>query len=61
MGQLSEADAEVLLLKYTESWSYRQLADHLGISLSAVQARLHRARARLRSALEALDVVGTET
>jgi RNA polymerase sigma-70 factor (ECF subfamily) len=48
---LSPRDAEILLLKYTEDWSYRELAAHLGISESAVEARLHRARGRLRAAV----------
>lgn len=47
-------EAEMLLLKYTEHWSYEQLALHLGITESAVESRLHRARARLRRALSAL-------
>jgi len=55
--RLSPRDAEILLLKYTESWSYRELAEHLGISQSAVEARLHRARKRLRAELVALNVV----
>ena len=37
------------MLKYTEDWSYRALAEHLGISESAVETRLHRARGRLRT------------
>src|SRR5262245_23561149 len=44
-------DVEILLLKYTEDWSYRRLAEHLGIAESALEARLHRARKRLREAL----------
>jgi RNA polymerase sigma factor (sigma-70 family) len=48
-------DAELLLLKYTEDWSYRQLADHLGISTSAVEARLHRAREKMRRLLAQLS------
>ncbi|MFN0054498.1 MAG: RNA polymerase sigma factor [Planctomycetales bacterium] len=32
LSQLSRQDAEILLLKYTEDWSYRELAAHLGIS-----------------------------
>ncbi|MEM8946857.1 MAG: sigma-70 family RNA polymerase sigma factor [Planctomycetota bacterium] len=51
LGTLSSRDAEILLLKHTEDWSYRQLAQHLGISQSAVDARLHRARAKMRQAL----------
>jgi RNA polymerase sigma factor (sigma-70 family) len=57
LARLPKRDAEMLLLKYTENWSYRQLAGHLGISEGAVEARLHRARARLRSELAALDVI----
>jgi RNA polymerase sigma factor (sigma-70 family) len=56
IGRLKRRDAEILLLKYTEDWSYQQLADHLGISGSAVEARLHRARARMRQELQALQV-----
>ena len=48
-------DAEMLLLKYSEDWSYRQVAEHLGVSESAVEARLHRARQRLRGELHRLD------
>ena len=55
LGQLARRDAEMLLLKYTEDWSYRQLAEHLGLSLSAVEARLHRARQKMRQALHRLD------
>jgi RNA polymerase sigma-70 factor (ECF subfamily) len=58
LGRLNRQDAEILLLKYTEDWSYRDLASHLGISESAVETRLHRARGRLRSELTALNVTG---
>jgi RNA polymerase sigma-70 factor (ECF subfamily) len=51
LGRLPRRDAEVLLLKYTEDWSYRELAAHLGVGESAVEARLHRARKRLREAM----------
>jgi len=61
MGRLRRRDAEMLMLKYTENWSYRQLAEHLGISESAVEARLHRARKRLRAELAALNVVEVST
>jgi RNA polymerase sigma factor (sigma-70 family) len=57
LGRLTKRDAEILLLKYTEDWSYRQLADHLGVSESAVEARLHRARQHLRVELTALEVI----
>jgi RNA polymerase sigma factor (sigma-70 family) len=54
LATLSPRDAEIMLLKYTEGWSYRQLAEHLGVSVSAVEARLHRARERMRQALARL-------
>ena len=61
MKQMPKRDAEILLLKYTEDWSYRQLANHLGISESAVEARLHRARQRFRAELTSLAVIEAET
>ncbi|MBN2023359.1 MAG: sigma-70 family RNA polymerase sigma factor [Pirellulales bacterium] len=61
VAELPKRDAEILLLKYTENWTYRQLAEHLGTSDSAVEARLHRARRKLRRALAALEVVEAET
>jgi RNA polymerase sigma-70 factor (ECF subfamily) len=57
MTRLPPRDAEILLLKYTEDWSYHQIAAHLGIGHAAVEARLHRARGRLRAQLAALNVV----
>jgi RNA polymerase sigma-70 factor (ECF subfamily) len=61
LAQLPRRDAEILLLKYTEDWSYRQLAERLGASPSAIEARLHRARQRLRAELAALEVVEVKT
>ncbi len=60
LARLPRRDAEMLLLKYTENWSYTQLAQHLGISHSAVEARLHRARQRLRGELAALEVLDVQ-
>ncbi|HEY2826609.1 MAG TPA: sigma-70 family RNA polymerase sigma factor, partial [Pirellulales bacterium] len=57
LARLQSRDAEILMLKYTEDWNYRQLAERLGISHSAVETRLHRARARLRIELIALNVI----
>ena len=57
LERLPARDAEILLLKYGEDWSYHDIAAHLGIGHSAVEARLHRARQRLRSELVALEVV----
>lgn len=53
LARLPARDAEVLLMKYAEDLSYDEIAERLGISFSAAQARLHRARNRLRSEMEA--------
>ena len=60
MSHLGRHDAEILMLKYIEEWSYRELAEHLGVSESAVEARLYRARQRLRTELTAVNLVGVE-
>ena len=54
LARLTGRDAEILMLKYFENWSYRQLAARLGISEKAVDSRLLRARARLRAQLAGL-------
>jgi RNA polymerase sigma-70 factor (ECF subfamily) len=51
MRQLPERDAEILMLKYGHGWTCRDLSEHLGIGVPAVEARLHRARQRLRGLL----------
>jgi RNA polymerase sigma factor (sigma-70 family) len=51
LWRLPRRDREILLLKYTEDWTYRELAEKLGVTESAVEARLHRARKRLRETL----------
>ncbi len=55
LQKLPSRDAEVLLLKYSQDWSYAQIAEHLGLRLPAVEGRLHRARKKLRSVLVAAD------
>jgi RNA polymerase sigma-70 factor (ECF subfamily) len=59
LEQLPHRDRELLLLKYTEDWNYHQIAHHLGLSHSAVETRLHRARAKLRTRLMELQVIET--
>lgn len=51
LHRLPGRDAEILLLKYSENWSIRKLSEHLGLTESAVEARLHRARKSLRAFL----------
>jgi RNA polymerase sigma-70 factor (ECF subfamily) len=55
LRELRSADVEILMLKYTENWSYHAIAKHLAVSHSAVEARLHRARERLRNTLAHLE------
>lgn len=57
LSRMPRRDAEMLLLKYTESWSYQEIAAHLGVSRSAVESRLHRARQRMRQELAAMEVI----
>ncbi|HEV2969409.1 MAG TPA: RNA polymerase sigma factor [Pirellulales bacterium] len=57
MDRMPSRELEILMLKYTEGWSYKDLARHLDIDHSAVESRLHRARARLRGELAALNVI----
>jgi RNA polymerase sigma-70 factor (ECF subfamily) len=52
LEKLSGRDVEILLLKYHQRWSYGRIAGVLGISESAVDARVFRARSRLRHELE---------
>lgn len=52
LGELKDDDRQILLMKYAENWNYGQIAEHLGVSHSAVEARLHRSRQRLRKIIE---------
>jgi len=61
LQNLPTRDMEILLLKYTEDWTYREIAQRLVVSHSAVEARLHRARRRLRAELAALEVIEATT
>lgn len=48
LAKLQPQDRQLLLLKYTEGWSYEQLAQHLGVSVKTIEYRLLRARNSLR-------------
>jgi RNA polymerase sigma-70 factor (ECF subfamily) len=60
LTRLEGADVEILMLKYGERWSYRQIAGRLGITEKGVETRLTRARARLRHELIASGIKGEE-
>lgn len=51
LDRLGDVDRQVLLLKYTENWSYLDLAQHLGVSRGVIEHRLLKARERLREEL----------
>ena len=61
LSQLAGRDAEILVLKYGECWSYRRIAQRLNISEKAVDRRLDRARQRLRDALAELGIDEAES
>jgi len=51
LSSLSETDRSVLLLSAEEKMRCKEIADVLGVSVTAVKVRLHRARRRLVDAL----------
>ena len=51
---LADDERRVLTLKYAEDRSYKEIAEEIGATVSAVQSKLHRARARLREKLAEL-------
>ncbi len=51
MASMTERDRQLLLLKYVDGLSYGEIARRLGVTASAVQSRLHRARAAMRQKL----------
>lgn len=53
MVTLTERDRQLLMLKYVDGLSYGEIAQRVGVTASAVQSRLHRARGLLRKRLQA--------
>lgn len=51
LSQLRPSDRQVLLMKYQEDLSCRQIAEHFGVAESTIQSRLLRARRKLRTLL----------
>ncbi len=51
VGGLPENYRDVVSLRFGLGLTYRAISRQLGVSVSAVEARLHRAKARLRKAL----------
>lgn len=57
LARLNDIDRDLLILKHSENWTYRQLAEHLGVSESSIEHRLLQARKRLRKELIAASVL----
>ena len=51
LRMLNSLDREILVLKYSENWSYVDLANRLGVKTKTVEYRLMKARKRLRTLL----------
>src|SRR5262245_26492287 len=51
LTQLPQQQAEAFCLHALDGWSYRDVAEQLGLSIDAVGVLLHRARQRLRALL----------
>jgi RNA polymerase sigma-70 factor (ECF subfamily) len=58
VAELPEPDQTVLRLRDIEQWSAQEVAAKTGLTVPAVKARLHRARARLRESLSAYFLEG---
>ena len=58
---LSQADQEILSLRYGASLNTGEIAEALGVSHNAVAVRLHRALKRLKQAVDALDEKESDT
>jgi RNA polymerase sigma-70 factor, ECF subfamily len=52
LDHLPDAQREVVVLKDIYGWSHAEIAESMGISVTAAKVRLHRARARLAKDLE---------
>jgi RNA polymerase sigma-70 factor (ECF subfamily) len=56
LAELPELDRELMLLKYTENWTYQELARHLGVSAHTIEHRLLKAKRALRQRLLNRDI-----
>jgi RNA polymerase sigma-70 factor (ECF subfamily) len=52
LSRIAPREREILILKEMEGLTYAEMADRLGCTIEAVRSRLHRARQRLKRALE---------
>jgi RNA polymerase sigma-70 factor (ECF subfamily) len=56
MSKLSELDRRIVLMRFHEERSTREVAEALGISSAATKTRLHRARRVLQDAMSDVDL-----
>lgn len=54
LDRLSPGSRSVVVLKDVHGWTHAEIAETLGITVTATKVRLHRARVRLRTELEDL-------
>ena len=55
LREIPQSQRSVVVLKDVYGWSHAEVADALGISVTAAKVRLHRGHARLRRLLEVTD------
>lgn len=55
IDHLDELDRQMLMLKYSEGWTYSQMAEHLGVKEDTIEYRLMKARKKMRSILSTID------
>jgi RNA polymerase sigma-70 factor (ECF subfamily) len=60
LSELSDIDRQILMLKYSEGWSYRDLSTHLGVREDTIEYRLMKARKNLRRLLTRCGVEGEQ-
>lgn len=51
LARLTAEQREAFILKHVEGWSYEEMAERLGVSVSALKMRVHRAREELQGLL----------
>jgi RNA polymerase sigma-70 factor (ECF subfamily) len=51
LGDLASDERSLIVLRYADDLTYRQVADELGLPVGTAKVRLHRLRARLRARL----------
>jgi RNA polymerase sigma-70 factor (ECF subfamily) len=55
IGRLPEHQRVVVMLRYGGELSYEQMAAYLGVPVTTVDSRLHKAKVALRKMLKPLD------